>query len=178
MALIQRTILIAAAVVGLGGIVGVPAAGGHGEVIRLGAPSVSAGDSLAVTGEEFGVRAEITLVLEGAAGRTVLANLRADGEGRFETTVSIPVEAPAGAYRIVAEAGEDRATADLLVTASVAGMRMEGHPAAVHGAGAATSEKMSLDRRRSAAESTLAWGLVGALVLLGAWLARGARFTA
>jgi len=174
---IQKMIPIAAAVA-LGAVVGVRAASGHGEVIRLGAPSVSAGDSLAVTGEEFGVRAEITLVLEGAAGRTVLATIRADGDGRFATAVSIPVEAAAGAYRIVAEAGEDRATAELLVTSPVAGTWMEGHPAAVHEAGAATSEKMSLDRSRSAAESTIAWGIVGALVLLGAWLARGARFTA
>lgn len=172
---IDRTIQIVTAAVALVGVLGVPAAGGHGAVIRLGAQSVSAGDSLPVMGEEFGVRAEITLVLEGIAGRTLLATLRGDAVGRFETAVVIPVETPAGAYRIVAEAGKDRAIADLLVMASSAGQRMMGHPAAVHEAGQATAEELRLNRHRSDVETALAWGLVGALVALGAWLARGAK---
>lgn len=172
---IGRTIHIASAVVALVGVVGVPAAGGHGAVIRLGAQSVAAGDSLSVMGEEFGVRAEIRLVLEGAVGRTALITLRGDADGRFETAVVIPSETPAGGYRIVAEAGEDRATADLLVTAPVAGEGSPGHPAAGHDAAQATAEELSLNRQSPIAERILAWGFVGALVALGAWLARGAK---
>lgn len=172
---IYGTIRTATSVVVLMSVIGVSVVGGHGAVIRLGAQSISAGDSLTVTGEEFGVRAEITLVLEGAAGRTLLATPRGDAVGRFETAVVIPVETPAGAYRIVAEAGEDRATADLLVTVSVAGERTPGHPAAAHEAGQATAEQLFLNRQRSGVETIFTWALVGALIVVGAWLARGAK---
>jgi hypothetical protein len=157
--------------VGLANVVGVSAAGSHGAVIRLGVPSVSAGDSLTVSGEEFGVDAQVELVLEGAAGRTSLVTLQADADGRFDIAIVIPVEAQAGPYRIVAEAGEDRATADLLVTAFVAGERAAGPSA--HQMGQATAEELPLNRQRSVVETVLAWGLVGVLVTLGAWLVRG-----
>jgi hypothetical protein len=168
----MKRISIVVGAAALVGALGARAAGGHGAVIRLGAQAVSAGDSLAVTGEGLGVRAEITLALEGAAGRKVLGRLRGDAHGRFETVVVIPAETPAGAYRVVAEGGEERATEELLVSAAVGGERAQGSPAAVPEAPEATAEEMRLDRRQSAAETAIAWGLVGTLVIVGAWLAR------
>ena len=170
---IDRKIRIATIVVALVGIVRMPTAGGHGAVIRLGTQSVAAGDSLSVVGEEFRVGAEIRLVLEGAAGRMLLSTLSADGEGRFQTAVVIPLGTPPGGYRIVAEAGEDRATSDLLVTAAAGKGMAGGHdetPAA-----RATAEELPLNRRQPVAEGVLGWSLVGALFTLGVWLARGAR---
>ena len=170
---IDRRIRIATVVVALVGIVRVPAAGGHGAVIRLGTQSIAAGDSLSVVGEEFRVGAEIRLVLEGAAGRTLLSTLSADGEGRFQTAVVIPLRTSPGGYRVVAEAGEDRATSDLLVTAAAGEGMAGGHdetPAA-----RATAEELPLNREHQAAEGILGWALVGALIALGVWLARGAR---
>jgi hypothetical protein len=168
----MKRISIVVGAAALAGVLGARAAGGHGAVIRLGAQAVSAGDSLAVTGEGLGVRAKITLALEGAAGKTVLGTFQGDAHGRFETVVLIPVETPAGAYRVVAEGGDERATEELVVSAAVGGERAQGSPTAVPEASEATAEEMRLDRRRSAAESGIAWGLVGTLVILGAWLAR------
>lgn len=71
-----RRILIVLGVAAVAGAFGASGAGGHGAVVRLGAQAVSAGDSLAVTGEGLGVLAEITLALEGAAGRRVLGTLQ------------------------------------------------------------------------------------------------------
>jgi hypothetical protein len=161
--------IVIVGVAALAGAFGARGAGGHGAVIRLGAQAISAGDSLAVAGEGLGVRAEITLALEGAAGRKVLGTLQGDAHGRFETVVVIPVETPAGAYRIVAQGGGERATAELLVTAAVDGERAQGFSIE---APEAIAEEMRLERRRSAAETAIAWGLVGTLVILGAWLAR------
>lgn len=170
---IDSKIRIATLVVALVGIIRVPAAGGHGAVIRLGTQSIAAGDSLGVVGEEFRVGAEIRLVLEGAAGRTLLSTLSADGEGRFQTAVAIPLRTPPGGYRVVAEAGEDRAISDLLVTAAAGEGMAGGHEetAAVR----ATDEELPLNRRQPLAEGILGWTLVGALTALGVWLARGAR---
>jgi len=167
-----KRISIVVGAAALAGALAAGAAGGHGAVIRLGAQVVSAGDSLAVTGEGLGVRAKITLALEGASGRKVLGTLQGDAHGRFETVVVIPAETPAGAYRIVAEGGGERATEDLLVSAAVGGARAQGSPAAVPEAPEATAEEMRLELRRSAAETAIAWGLVGTLVILGAWLVR------
>jgi hypothetical protein len=154
------------------GAFGARAAGGHGAVIRLGAQAVSAGDSLAVTGEGLGVRAEITLALAGASGRRVLSTLQGDAHGRFETVVVIPVETPAGAYRIVAEGGKERATEELLVSAAVGGERTQQPPTAFPEPPEASAEEMRLEHRRTVAETAIAWGLVGTLVILGAWLVR------
>lgn len=167
-----KRIVVVLGIATLAGVFGARAAGGHGAVIRLGAQAVSAGDSLAVTGEGLGVRAKIMLALEGAAGRKVLGTFQGDAHGRFETVVVIPAETPAGAYRIVAEGGDERATEDLHVSAAVGGERAQGSPAGVPEAPEATAEEMRLDRRRSTAESGIAWGLVGTLVIVGAWLAR------
>ena len=167
-----RRVLIVLGVAVVAGAFGASGAGGHGAVVRLGAQAVSAGDSLAVTGEGLGVRAEITLALEGAAGRRVLGTLRGDAHGRFETVIVIPVETPAGTYRIVAEGGEERATADLLVAAAIGGRGVQGSPTTVPAAPEAMAGEMRLERRRAAAETAIAWGLVGTLVILGAWLAR------
>ncbi|CAN5878606.1 hypothetical protein BH20GEM1_BH20GEM1_05880 [soil metagenome] len=167
-----RRILVVLGVAAVAGAFGASGAGGHGAIVRLGAQAISAGDSLAVTGEGLGVREEITLALEGAAGRKVLATLRGDAHGRFETVVAIPVETPAGAYRIVAEGGEERATADLLVTAAVGGERAQASPTTIPEPPEAMAGEMRLERRRSTAETAIAWGLVGTLIILGAWLAR------
>ena len=145
----MKRISIVVGAAALVGALGARAAGGHGAVIRLGAQAVSAGDSLAVTGEGLGVRAKITLALEGAAGRTVLGTFQGDAHGRFETVVLIPVETPAGAYRVVAEGGDERATEDLVVSAAVGGERAQGSPAAVPEAPEATAEEMRAPVRRS-----------------------------
>lgn len=156
------------------GSVAIRSAAGHGAVIRLGAPAVVAGDSLAVTGEGLGEGAEITLALEGAIGTTALVTLRGDAHGRFETRVAIPADTPPGTYRVVATAGEDRATVDLVVTSSP----MAADPAASHGlhsTGEATAAEVDLDRRRSPLGTGLAWGGVGLLVALGVYLVRRPR---
>ena len=137
---------------------------GHGAVIRLGAQAVAAGDSLAVTGEGLGENAEITLALEGATGRVVFASLRGDVHGRFTTRVLVPAETPPGTYRVVATAGEDRATAELLVTQGSVEPAAAG-PDGLHAPEAATAAELDLDRRRTPLETALAWGT--ALVLLG-----------
>lgn len=165
-------VLVVVGVAAVAGALGTRAAGGHGAVIRLGAQAVSAGDSLAVTGEGLGVREEITLALEGAAGRKVLGTLQGDAHGRFETVVVIPIETPEGAYRIVAEGGEERATEELLVSAAVTGRRAGRYAAGGPEVSEATAKEMQLERRGSTAQNAIAWGFVGTLVVLGAWLSR------
>lgn len=149
-------------------------ASGHGAAIRLGAQAVAAGDSLAVTGEGLGENAEVTLVLEGVAGTRPLMTLASDAHGRFTIWIGIPGDIPPGAYRVVATAGEDRATADLLVTAGSATVETAGAHG-LHAPGEATDQELDLDRRRGPLEIGVAWATVVILIGVGAWLARTPR---
>ena len=166
--------LLLALVALAGGSIAIRSASGHGAVIRLGAEAVPAGDSLAVSGEGLGEEAEITIELEGATGSTVLATLRGDHHGRFETTVQIPPDTAPGSYRVVATAGEDRATADVLVTAGRVAAETTA-PQEQHSNREATANEMDLDRHRPTLERGFAWGGVALLVGLGVYLVRRPR---
>ncbi len=152
-------------------VVGQSSASGHGAAIRLAATVVTAGDSLALTGEGLGESADITLVLESASFETVLAAVRGDDHGRFATVVRIPPEAPPGAYRVVATAGDDTATADLVVTRATADEKELSDPGQQTLDGA-RADALELDRRRLPGEAGLAWGVALLLVVLGLWLSR------
>lgn len=146
---------------------------GHGESIRLGAQTVAAGDSLAVTGQGFAPRGEVTLALAGAALEAPLVTVLADASGRFAVTLRIPVGASPGVYRVVATAGEDRAEADLLVTEPARGPDVEFVPAAP--AEPARADAMPLERNRGHAGTAAAWGVAVLLAAAGFWLARPHR---
>lgn len=160
-------LLVLAAVAAALLFAGARSAAGHGAVVRLAAGAVSAGDSLGVSGEGLGSADTVGLVLEGAAGSFPLGTVVGDERGRFTLTVLIPAAIPVGQYRVIATAGHDRASADLLVTADAPAM-VEGHMEMVE----ASSEPVPLERRRAPMEIGLAGILFAALVAAGFFLFR------
>jgi hypothetical protein len=143
-------------------------------VLTLAAPSAAAGQSLAVTGSDFGAGTALRLVLRGALREYELAGVRADEGGSFRLDVIIPETVPPGAYRVVAvaEDGDDTAAADLEVQAPVAASAEHAHQEA-SGAGMSAAAAvpqagpLAIERRWSGVE----WFVLG--LLLGAALAGG-----
>jgi hypothetical protein len=110
------------------------------------------GDSLQVTGEKFGARNRLTLVLEGLAGRVELGTVTADAGGTFATRVRVPTGLDDGSYRLLALAtdGDEAASLDVIVlartghTASAAGDAED-----THGMEEPSREPLVLGRARS-----------------------------
>jgi hypothetical protein len=83
--------------------------------LKLDSQRLVPGGQVDITGTEFAKNERFTVLLIGAAGRTRLTEVKSDSAGRFQLTVTIPVDLAPGSYRIAMEAS-DR---DLVATANV-----------------------------------------------------------
>jgi hypothetical protein len=151
-------------------------------VLRLPRRTFTAGDTIALTGEKFGGRAELRLAMIGMRGRIELATVRTDSAGAFTARLGVPADAAEGAYRLVALAadGDEVATLDVTVaapdehaghdTTAMAGMSTEQH--------AASAEPLALDRAHSGLLTAVTLTLAAVALGLGAVLVRRPRIAA
>ncbi len=92
--------------------------------IELGAASVTAGSTLAVSGSGFAEGAELRLELR--SDPVQLGTVTAGADGSFQRTVTIPANTPAGAHTLAAILPDGtEVTASVTVTAVV--RRRSGH---------------------------------------------------
>lgn len=149
----------------------VPAAAHEKGVLRPATRELAAGDTLAVSGEHFTESAALELLLVGPRGRLPLGTVRTDSMGTFTARLMVPLEAGAGAYRLVAVAadGDEVAAVDVAVLpARAAGPA----PAAVPIVEEPSAEPLALDRARSPLVTGAVLAAAVAAALLGVSLLR------
>ncbi len=138
-------------------------------VLKLATRQLIPGDSVATTGEHFGRRAPLKILLVGTVGRRPLAEIRTDSLGALRWTLILPADVPPGSYRVVAVAadGDEVASVDVSVVAR-ASAPMSSH---VHEENAPTARALALARARSplvtgGALAIIALTFVGGIMLL------------
>lgn len=137
---------------------------GHGDaVLEADRSSVAPGENVALEGTDFDGGDEHRLRLLGSLDEHDLGTVRADSTGRFTRRVTVPPDARAGRYRLVALAGDGDEVASVRLkvvrSAGERAGRSEGR-----GEGPDREPRvgeMSLPRERNGLE----WGLV--VLLLG-----------
>lgn len=171
-----RIVLLALGV----GVVSYGNAAAHDQgILKLVSKTFRAGDSVAITGAKFTKKDEVTLVLIGLAGRTTLAEVPTDSAGAFKRMVLIPASAPAGQYRLVAEAidGDEVSALEVMVHAATSAMGampgMEGMAGHEGMSVDPTGDALTIVRARGTAVTTTAMLLIIACVAAGAMLLRG-----
>ncbi len=148
-------------------------------ILKLVSKTFRAGDSVAITGAKFTKKDEVTLVLIGLAGRIALAEVPTDSAGAFKRMVLIPASAPAGQYRLVAEAidGDEVSALEVMVHAATSAMGampgMEGMSGHEGMSVDPTGDALTIVRARSTAVTTTAMLLIIACLAAGAMLPRG-----
>lgn len=146
-------------------------------VLKLASKTFRAGDSLAVSGEKFSAKDELTIVLIGANGRVALGDVPTDSAGKFRQTWLVPATIAAGQYRLVAEAidGDEVASLDVAVSAPGAMAEMPGMEHASGHEGMQmdpTGAPLALDRARSSAVTGTAIAFIVVCAFAGVWLLR------
>jgi len=159
-------------------LVNVSPAGAHPEAtLESDRSTVAAGGSIALHGSEFGGVGTYALSLQGVLNEYALGEATSDGEGRFQLTITVPVDVRPGSYQVVALAsdGDVAARLDLLVSAAAA-MPMDADEHADMGgaampAQAATAEEIQIERDRSGIE----WAAIGLVIGVAGGLGIGMR---
>ncbi len=165
----KRTALVTGWAVALLSLVA-PQLGAHEKgVLKLATRQLVPGDSVRATGEHFGRRATLRIELVGIAGRTRLAEVRADAQGAVRQALVVPVDATPGAYRVVAIAadGDEVASVDV----SVVTRAFSPTPTHVHEESVPSARALTLTRARSVwvtggALAAIALAFAGGVVLL------------
>jgi hypothetical protein len=149
-------------------------------VIRLGSESIGAGGELEVRGEKLPKNAVVRLELRGTLETFTLGNFRTDAAGAFRDRLTLPAEAGAGAYAVVALApdGDEVARADLVIVPALTPVE-NGHAGMAHGLGEtagsqATKEMMDLPVATSIMEWVVILGLLALSCAAGLALLGGA----
>ena len=166
-------------VLGLILALGTPALAHEDGVLHLGSRSVAEGAELQVRGEKLPVDAMIRLELRGTLESFLLGEFRTDAAGVFETRLSLPAEAAAGSYTVMAFApdGDEVARTEIVVLAAPdagetpgdVGMTPAPGQAGLH----ATHEMMDLPVTRSWGEWAVILGLIAFGAAVGLALLRG-----
>lgn len=87
----------------------------HG-VLILASRSFAAGDTLTLGGIKFALGTPLTLLLVGTPGRFALGDVRTDSIGAFSLRLTVPSDAVAGPYRLVAVADDGDEAASIEVS--------------------------------------------------------------
>lgn len=137
----------------LGGVLTRDAVAHEKGVLKPAARSFSPGDSLPVSGAQFGDSKRLVLFLVGVGGRYEVARVQSDTAGAFRSTLAVPDTIPLGSYRLIAVAsdGDEVSSLDVAVLARPAGADASTPPmGADHDmAGPPSKEPLALDRARS-----------------------------
>jgi hypothetical protein len=98
----------------------------HGEeTLELGADRVQPGGSVEVRGDlGAGERFEVALISQADGSRRTLATIQAIEEGHFDTYVTIPPDAPSGAYLVEVTAQDVADATTARVPFAIAGSRL------------------------------------------------------
>jgi hypothetical protein len=139
-------------------------------VLKLTTRRLMPGDSVAITGEHFGRRASLKILLVGTAGRRPLAEIRTDSLGALRWTLTLPADVAPGSYRVVAIAadGDEVASVDVSVVAR-ASAPMSSH---VHEESAPTARPLALVRARSPMVTGGALAIIALTLVTGIMLLR------
>lgn len=140
-------------------------------VLRLASGVVTAGGSVAVSGENFARNTTFRLVLKGALRDYELGSVDADAGGAFSRDLTIAADVARGTYRLVAMApdGDEAAAVDLEIAAALTPPQ-EAADAGAHPAVTSpmpSADDLVIERRYSGIE----WLVIG--LLFGAALAGG-----
>ena len=135
-------------------------------VLKLATRRLMPGDSVGSTGEHFGQRATLTIELAGIAGRTRLAEVRSDAQGRFRQALVVSSDVQPGTYRVVVIAADGDEVASVDVSVVTHALPPVPTPAYVETAPSARA--LALTRARSI------WVTGGALVAIMLAFAAGA----
>lgn len=144
----------------------VPASAHEEAVLRSSRSAVTAGDTLELTGEDFGPGEVYELELRGPLRSYELPGIEPDSTGRIAARRALPRDTRPGRYRLVAVAPDGDQVASLQLTVEA---RSEGEAAAGTAGGAeepdpadrARAGEMPVERTRSGLE----WFLVGLFVV-------------
>lgn len=152
-----------------------PEARAHDEaVIESAASAVPAGGALDIQGRDFTGGEAYALRLVGALREYDLRRVEPGPDGTFALELEIPADVVPGAYQLVAVApdGDVVARLDLQLLApsrASGGEPAADHAAMGHGAAAARSDDIRIERDRSGVE----WGAIGLVVGLAGGLGLG-----
>ena len=147
-------------------------------VIRLDSKAVAAGGTLEISGSKLKKNTEFKLELRGTLKTYALATVRTDSAGQFVVHLSVPGDAAAGDYSVVAVAADKDVVARTPValtppsaaSPAPASGGHEGMVPSATGTPHATDARLELPIKTSSAE-WLAIGSITALSLIGGlWL--------
>ncbi len=113
----------------------------HGAQVEVSPAQALPGASVTVMGTGFEAGTIVTVSLESASGVTTLGTAVADKDENFTLQVTIPASAAAGSYTLKASAGDDKATAEIMLMAPSAG---DAKPAATE-AGSVVHKRTAID---------------------------------
>ena len=148
--------------------------------IRLASKEVAAGGELVIRGEKLPKSNSVIMTLVGAVATHSLGEVAPTATGTFDTKIALPAGVKAGAYVVIAEAGDgdELARADVVVTAAMA------HDMSTHTADSSamaahpTAEMMALDATRSGLEWTVILMIVALSIGGGVALLASSRHAA
>lgn len=138
-------------------------------VIESARSSVPAGDVLTLTGKDFTAGESYALRLLGALSEYDLGEVEPEEDGTFELELSIPVAVSAGAYQLVAVAGDGDEVARMDLHVLAPNTMADDQAGAAHEGSGARSDDIRIERDRSGLE----WGAIGLLVGLAGGLGVG-----